>query len=116
MKRAPFASGVFALFVGVIAAAIQREGLSQIVSGVYGGMSLIAIYSYWWDKRQARLGRWRTPEATLHMIDLLGGWPGGFAAQRWFRHKNRKVAFQITFWLIVAAHAAVWTLVNFRRR
>ena len=108
MRRAPIASAAFAFFIGVIAAAVQHRGLSQVVAGVYGATSLLAIYAYWWDKRQARLGLWRTPEATLHLIELCGGWPGALAAQRWFRHKNRKVSFQVTFWLIVAAHFAIW--------
>ncbi|WP_147463771.1 DUF1294 domain-containing protein, partial [Pseudomonas amygdali] len=38
----------------------------------------------------------------------LGGWPGALLAQQVFRHKTRKVSFQIVFWLIVLAHQVLW--------
>ena len=41
------------------------------------------------------------PEATLLVADLVGGWPGGFMAQRTLRHKTRKWRFQLLFWAIV---------------
>jgi uncharacterized membrane protein YsdA (DUF1294 family) len=49
---------------------------------------------YWRDKRSAQAGQWRTPEATLHLAELLGGWPGAFLAQRVLRHKSAKVPYQ----------------------
>jgi uncharacterized membrane protein YsdA (DUF1294 family) len=74
----------------------------------YAVLSLATFVAYARDKRAARRARPRTPEATLHLLELLGGWPGAFAAQRLIRHKNAKVSYQIGFWLIVAAHAAAW--------
>ena len=56
------------------------------------------------SRRFAVAGAQRTPEARLHFYELLGGWPGGLLAQRLIRHKNRKVAYQVKFWLIVAVH------------
>jgi uncharacterized membrane protein YsdA (DUF1294 family) len=44
----------------------------------------------------------------LHFFELLGGWPGALLAQQCFRHKTRKVSFQLLFWMIVAAHQAFW--------
>ena len=78
------------------------------IAGVYALMSLITVVAYSVDKRTAKLGRPRTPEATLHVLELLGGWPGALVAQRVFRHKNAKVGYQMVFWLIGAAHAAGW--------
>lgn len=75
---------------------------------VYALMSLITFVAYYTDKRAARLGRLRTPEATLHVLELLGGWPGALLAQRLIRHKNAKVGYQVVFWLIVAVHIAGW--------
>ena len=48
------------------------------------------------------------------MLALLGGWPGAFLAQRYFRHKTQKVSFQIVSWLIVALHVGltVWWIVS----
>ena len=74
----------------------------------YAILSLVTFVAYALDKRAARRGRPRTPEATLHLLELLGGWPGAFAAQRLIRHKNAKVSYQIVFWLIVATHVAAW--------
>ena len=44
------------------------------------------------------------PEASLHLLEMLGGWPGAILAQRRFRHKCAKGAYQFTFWVIVLLH------------
>ncbi len=72
-------------------------------------LSMIAFVSYGFDKRRARAGGRRVPERTLHVMALLGGWPGALLAQRVFRHKTQKVAFRIVFWLCVMTHAAILT-------
>ncbi|SFP84567.1 Uncharacterized membrane protein YsdA, DUF1294 family [Geopseudomonas sagittaria] len=74
----------------------------------YGGASLLILALYWHDKRSARQGQWRTPENTLHAVELLGGWPGALLAQQVLRHKTRKVSYQLVFWGIVALHQAFW--------
>ena len=76
--------------------------------GLYGLMSVVCFGTYLRDKRKARNGQWRTPESTLHLLELLGGWPGGLAAQLVLRHKNRKRSYQVVFWSIVALHGLVW--------
>lgn len=70
--------------------------------------SLISFMQYWQDKASAQRGRWRTPEKALHLVELLGGWPGALIAQQCFRHKTRKLSFQLMVWPIVAAHQLVW--------
>ena len=79
-----------------------------VVVAIYAVVSVIAFVTYALDKRAARLGRPRTPEATLHILELLGGWPGALLAQRLIRHKNAKTSYQVVFWLIVAVHVAGW--------
>ena len=69
-----------------------------------GLVSPVSFFVYAWDKRQAKLNGWRVPEKTLHSLDAIGGWPGGFLAQNIFRHKTRKLPFQIKFWLTVVTH------------
>ncbi|MEE5079869.1 DUF1294 domain-containing protein [Pseudomonas alliivorans] len=71
-------------------------------------MSLLAFVLYRHDKLQAGKGGQRTPESVLHATELLGGWPGALLAQQVFRHKTRKVSFQVVFWLIVLVHQALW--------
>jgi uncharacterized membrane protein YsdA (DUF1294 family) len=68
------------------------------------GISAITFYVYRRDKELAVSGGWRTPESTLHLLELLGGWPGAFLAQRLFHHKTAKRRFQVIFWIIVALH------------
>lgn len=75
---------------------------------LYPAMSLISLLLYWQDKQQARTQAWRTPEKVLHASELLGGWPGALLAQQLFRHKTRKVSYQLVCWAIVALHQAFW--------
>jgi uncharacterized membrane protein YsdA (DUF1294 family) len=56
------------------------------------------------DKNRAIEGKWRTPEARLHLFVLLGGFPGAFLAQQFYCHKNKKRSYQIVFWMIVILH------------
>lgn len=74
----------------------------------YGVGSLIAFVLYLHDKRSAMRSGWRTPEARLHLVEALGGWPGALLAQQLLRHKTRKFSFQALFWLIVVAHQVAW--------
>ena len=76
--------------------------------------SLLAWAAYAGDKAKARAGSWRTAESTLHLLELCGGWPGAFLAQRHYRHKTAKISFQLIFWMIVFIHqyAAIDVLEN----
>jgi len=74
----------------------------------YGVVSVIAFFLYWSDKRKARTDGWRTPENILHAVELAGGWPGALIAQQVFRHKTRKVSYQVLFWVIVLLHQVFW--------
>ncbi|HRP62545.1 MAG TPA: DUF1294 domain-containing protein [Phycisphaerales bacterium] len=73
----------------------------------YALMSVVTILAFWHDKRAATRGRARTRESTLHLLELLGGWPGAIVAQRWLRHKNRKTSYNVVLWLIILLHASV---------
>ncbi len=72
-----------------------------LVPLAYAAMSLVSFLAYRDDKVRAERGRRRTPEKTLHALDLLGGWPGGLLAQQAFRHKSSKGSFQAMFWATV---------------
>ncbi len=80
----------------VVAVAIGK--LPIMVLGLYFMASVIAFGAYAFDKSAAEQDRWRTSESTLHLVALLGGWPGALFAQRVFRHKSRKQEFQTVFW------------------
>jgi uncharacterized membrane protein YsdA (DUF1294 family)/cold shock CspA family protein len=111
IRPAPVTS--VAILLVVAAAAVFAARLGGLVAVpwpvlAYAGMSLITFAFYAVDKRRARMGRWRIREAVLHGLELAGGWPGALVAQAFFRHKRRKLSYQIVFWLIVLAHAAFW--------
>lgn len=82
----------------------------MIVLSVYVVMSVVTFIVFAWDKRAAERGRRRVPEARLHLLELLGGWPGGLIGQVALRHKHRKLKYMAVFWLIVVLHAAGWML------
>lgn len=77
-------------------------------------LSLISFFSYAFDKRRAERGGRRVPEPQLLLVDLLGGWPGGWLGQRVFRHKTAKVGYRAAFWLIVALYEATATWLLWR--
>lgn len=70
----------------------------------YLAMSVIAYATYARDKSAARAGRRRTPEKTLHLVALLGGWPGALLAQRRLRHKSSKASFLFVFGVTVVVN------------
>ena len=81
---------------------------SPWISLAYVGIvSLLNFRDYRHDKLLARQGRRRVPESSLHFLGLIGGWPGGYLAQRQYRHKTAKTSFQRTFWATVLLHEAV---------
>ena len=75
-----------------------------IYAGISLVMSVVAFATYGIDKRQARAGGRRISEARLHVLALLGGWPGAWLGQQVFRHKTQKLAFRLIFWSIVLLH------------
>ena len=75
--------------------------------GLVALMSLFTFVVYGWDKRQARMEGQRVPEKKLHMLALLGGWPGAIAGRQVFRHKTRKTGFTLLTFAIVAVHVVV---------
>lgn len=78
----------------------------QIVILWHATVSTLTLGVYFLDKRAAVRGAHRIPEARLHALALLGGWPGALLAMRLFKHKRRKAAFVRVFWLTVVGHLA----------
>ena len=107
--------GFAAGFLVVIGVASYLDYISRWLGVSYGAASVLTLAVYGWDKYRAQKEQWRVSEVTLHFLELIGGWPGALIAQRLFRHKNRKVTFQIAFWLIVFAHLAIWGWVASKR-
>ncbi len=92
------------------ALALGRLGLHFDRAWLFGGwaaLSLVTFSVYVTDKGQAKASGGRVPEALLHLLEALGGWPGAFVAQQVVRHKNAKFGYQVAFWIIVALHQVV---------
>lgn len=101
---------LFVLLLVTPAWAIYRSLGPHFVLYAAGWLTAISLLSfaiYGFDKRRAVKEGQRTPEAVLHLLGLLGGWPGAFLGQRVFRHKTAKVRFQIVFWFTVLLYEAV---------
>lgn len=82
----------------------------QSIAMVYVIMSAITVLVYKWDKRLAIKTTnqiVRVPERSLHILAILGGWPGALFAQQWFRHKSKKRAFIAVLWLTIIANSSV---------
>lgn len=94
------------LYAALLAWAINARRLPLEFAGVPLLMSAITWVAYALDKHAAQTGRWRTQETVLHVLELLGGWPGAIAAQQWLRHKTRKTGYRIAFWSVTALHVA----------
>jgi uncharacterized membrane protein YsdA (DUF1294 family) len=100
------AAAVAAMYFALLGVLVAMGRLPPIVLAVTAGASVVAYALYRADKRRAQRGSRRVPESTLQVIGLLGGWPGALVAQWRLRHKNRKLSFQIVFWLTVALNVA----------
>ena len=70
-------------------------------------LSGLTYLIYDMDKKAAQQGKQRIPEKNLHLLALLGGWPGALLAQQKLRHKSAKTEFQQVFWATVVLN---WVL------
>jgi uncharacterized membrane protein YsdA (DUF1294 family) len=104
------AIGIAILFLAVICGLVSRGVLPLGILVLYLAGSLAAAVAYGVDKSAAQSGRWRTPESTLHLLALIGGWPGALVAQSVFRHKSQKLSFRFAMFATVALNcgALLW--------
>lgn len=80
------------------------------LAALYLLASVVCFIAYAIDKRAAIRQQQRTPERTLLLLGLAGGWPGALLAQHYLRHKCSKTSFLAWFWLTVLANLAalIW--------
>lgn len=88
--------------------ALYHLHFSTLEIGIYGAcISLITYTTYASDKRRAQTQAWRIPEMYLHALEMIGGWPAAWMAQRRLRHKSSKLSYQVKFWMIIVIHQFV---------
>lgn len=101
---------IFAGWVTVLYTHSLTLNLTTGVLGLYSCAAPVTFAAYYWDKRQAVLQGYRIPERTLHLLELFGGWPTAFIAQRVLRHKCKKLRYQIVYFAIVVLHSLFWVM------
>ncbi len=87
------------LFLIAMGICVFAYELSVYFFGVYLIASFATFIVCGLDKYFAIKSRWRIKEKYLHLMSLFGGWSGALIAQEVFRHKTKKISFQIVFWL-----------------
>jgi len=79
----------------------------------FSGWSLAAFIAMGADKRRARRGMWRVPEATLFLLAFLGGALGATLGMHLFHHKTRHWYFRWGLPLILLAQLVLLAYLRF---
>ncbi|MDN4591051.1 DUF1294 domain-containing protein [Xenophilus aerolatus] len=95
------------LWAALLAFGLSTHRLPAWLVAALAALNLATFVAYWIDKRAAEAGRQRTPENTLHLFALLGGWPAARVAQQGLRHKSSKAEFLRMYAATVVAHLAL---------
>ena len=74
---------------------------------LYGGVSVLTLILFGWDKAAARRQQSRIPEAALLAAAALGGAFGGVVGMYLFRHKTRKPLFRLSVPLFLILQAVL---------
>lgn len=114
-RRRAAGAGNYLAIVAFIAFALYVNAswpLSLWIVAVYVLASLVCFIVYAADKSAARKGSWRVSENTLHLLAVIGGWPGAICAQQMLRHKTQKASFRAVFWVTVVVNVLVFAVVT----
>lgn len=101
------------LFIVGLGASVALEKVPKLFLWIYLSLSFLTFIVYAKDKRAARKGAWRTPEQTLHLLSIFGGWPGALIAQQTLRHKTQKKSFRIIFWFTLILNISLLILLSY---
>ena len=97
-----------AFFMVIVGVSVFAGKISPLIFALYLVASLLTFLMYAVDKSAAQKGAWRTKESTLHLLSLVGGWPGALVAQEKLRHKSKKQSFRSVFWVTVFINCAAF--------
>ncbi len=99
-------------FLLFVVGAVLVSAIPVVILPFYLIVSAATFGAYALDKSAAKRGAWRTSESTLHLLSLVGGWPGALIAQNRLRHKSRKQPFRAIFWATAVMNCAafIWLL------
>ena len=109
--RQIFFARVFScIFLALVGLLVIMKVLPVIILSAYIILSIATFLAYKKDKSAAESDEWRIPENKLHLLSLIGGWPGALIAQNTLRHKSKKISFRTVYWLTVVINcgALAW--------
>lgn len=84
-------------FLFIVALSSLSGGTPVFFLWTYLMASLVTFFVYAFDKAAAKRDAWRTSEGSLHLLSVMGGWPGALIAQQVLRHKSKKASFRAVF-------------------
>ena len=96
------------LFLVIVGESVHLAKIPPLIFALYASVSLVTFIMYAVDKSAAKNGTWRIQESTLHLLSLVGGWPGALVAQVKLRHKSKKQSFRSVFWITVLLNCSVF--------
>ena len=73
-------------------------------------MNIASFLLFGFDKVQAQTKRRRIPELILYLSAFLGGPIGSIAGMHIFRHKTRKLSFQVILAILIGIQIYIATL------
>lgn len=74
---------------------MEQRYVYYAVCGYLLLINMVAWFAYYIDKRKAKKGAWRIPEARLLWYAALGGSVGALLGMTHFRHKTQHWKFRI---------------------
>ncbi len=78
-------------------------------------LNLLTWLAFAFDKSQSLAGRRRISERALLFLTLAGGTIGSLIGMNMFRHKTKKVSFQLPFFVIILLQVIliVWLVYHY---
>ena len=98
----------------VLVASHDPREIAVICIAIWSSLaSLYAFFAFAHDKHAARRHRRRTPERHLHVLELIGGFPGAWLAILLLRHKSSKPSFLVVSFLASVGNLIITGLITF---
>src|SRR5690606_22272674 len=97
---------LLAVWLGFLIWGAAHDRFAWVLLPAVGSLNVVTFLAYWQDKSAAQSNAWRTPENTLHMLSLAGGWPAARMAQQTLRHKSSKTSFLVVYGITAVLNTA----------
>ena len=81
--------------------------MNSLITYYILGINVITFIIYGIDKLKAKKGKWRTPEACLLGLAVIGGSIGAYLGMKVWHHKTMHKKFRYGIPMIMAMHAVL---------